>query len=153
MNTDKTISLESGGVSMAGASLQRGLTEEVLKELSGLIIGCAFNVSNALGAGFLEKVYENALAHELRKHHLKVEQQKPISVFYDGVVVGEFFADILVEETIILELKVARENNEISLAQCLNYLKATGLPLCLLLNFGSPRLEVKRLRGLVSNSP
>ncbi len=138
---------------MEATMVREILSEEELNELTGVIIGCAFAVSNTLGTGFLEKVYENALVHELRKQNLRVDQQKPISVMYDGIVVGEYFADILVEETVILELKAAKEPNEVFIAQCLNYLKATGLPLCLLLNFGSPRLEVKRLRKPDPNPP
>jgi GxxExxY protein len=133
-------------------SARNRLTEEELNELSAVIIGCAFAVANTLGPGFLEKVYENSLVHELRKRNLRVEQQKPISVMYDGIVVGEFFADILVEGIVILELKAAKDHNEAFVAQCLNYLKATGLPLCLLLNFGGPRLEIKRLRGPADHS-
>jgi len=118
---------------------------ERLNDISGRIIGCAFTVANALGSGFLEKVYENALAHELRKAGLKTEQQQAINVAYDGVIVGEYLADLLVEGSVIVELKAAKALDDVHLAQCLNYLKATGLPLCLLLNFGSPKLEIKRV--------
>ncbi len=123
------------------------MTEEELNGLTERIIGCAFKVSNALGCGFLEKVYENALVYELRRNGLRAEQQHPISVYYEGVVVGEYFADILVEDTVILELKAVAEHHDVFTAQCLNYLKATGKPLCLLLNFGKPRVEVKRYRN------
>ena len=81
------------------------------KEADGLterIVGCAFTVSNALGAGFLEKVYENALAHELRKAGLQVEQQKPIGVVYDNVLVGDYIADLIINGEVILELKAAK---------------------------------------------
>jgi GxxExxY protein len=122
------------------------LSEEELNGLSERIIGCAFQVSNTLGCGFLEKVYENALAHELRKNGLQVKQQSPITVYYDGIVVGEYFADLLVEDTIILELKATKDIPAAFTAECLNYLKATGLPLCLLFNFGKPRVEIKRFR-------
>ncbi len=118
---------------------------EHLKPLTEKIIGCAFEVSNTLGAGFLEKVYENSLAHELRKSGLDVRQQQPIDVAYDGVVVGEFIADLVVDDSVIIELKAVKNLDNAHLAQCLNYLKATGLPLCLLLNFGKPRVEVKRV--------
>ena len=104
-----------------------------------------FKVSNTLGPGFLEKVYENALAHELRKAGLDFRQQYPISVLYDGTVVGEFLADLLVNEQVIIELKAVKNLDDAHLAQCLNYLKATGLPLCLLINFGTPRVQVKRV--------
>lgn len=113
--------------------------------LTEQIIGCALKVSNTLGHGFLEKVYENALAIELGKAGLHVEKQKSIQVFYDGEVVGEFFADLLVQERIITELKAVMEIDNDHMAQCLNYLKATKLKTCLLLNFGAPRLGIKRI--------
>ncbi len=122
------------------------LSEDALNGLSERIIGCAFQVSNTLGCGFLEKVYENALAHELRKNGVQVRQQEPIKVYYDGVVVGEYFADLMVADTILVELKATKDISQVFVAQCLNYLKATGLPLCLLLNFGKPRVEIKRYR-------
>jgi len=102
-------------------------------------------VSNTLGIGFLEKVYENALVHELRKAELSIAQQAAISVRYDGVVVGEYAADIVVNDSVILELKVVSALTDIHRAQCLNYLRATGLRLCLLINFGKPRPEIRRL--------
>ena len=97
------------------------------------------------GAGFLEKVYENALAHELRKAGFLVVQQHPISVWYDGLVVGEYFADLFVEECVIVELKAVKAIDEAHWAQCLNYLRATGMRLCLLINFGRSRIEIKRI--------
>src|ERR1700750_3189022 len=90
------------------------------------IIGCALTVLHGLGTGFLEKVYENALAHELRKSGLVVSQQHPMVVRYDGVVVGDYTVDLLVEHSVLVELKAARAIDEIHRAQCLNYLKATG---------------------------
>ena len=113
--------------------------------LSSRIIGCALTVLHGLGTGFLEKVYENALVHELRKSGFAVSQQHPMVVRYDGILVGEYTVDLLVERIVLVELKVAKGIDEIHLAQCLNYLKASGLHLCLLLNFGKPRLEVKRV--------
>jgi GxxExxY protein len=115
-----------------------------LNKLSETIIGCAMKVSNTLGVGFVEKVYENALGIELRKAGLVAEQQKPVNVFYDGQVVGAFAADIFVNESIIVELKVAGAFDESHEAQLVNYLKAIGLHLDLLLNFGTPRLGIKR---------
>src|SRR5262245_49796476 len=123
------------------------MDEEKLNQLSERIIGCAFKVSNALGCGFLEKIYENALAHELRKNGLKVEQQHPISVYYDDVDVGDFFADLLVEGTVLVELKAVTALCNDHTAQCLNYITATRKPLCLLLNFGKPRVQIKRFRA------
>jgi len=109
------------------------------------VIGAALTVSNTLGVGFLEKVYENALAHELRKAGLAVEQQKVIQVEYDGVIVGDYVADILVEGDLLVELKAVKALDEIHMAQCMNYLKATGRRLCMLLNFGNPKLQIKRV--------
>ena len=122
------------------------MNEEELNALTEKIIGCAFTVSNTLGSGFLEKVYENALALEIQKNGLAVKKQAPIKVLYGGKVVGEYFADVIVSETVILEIKAVKEINDAFAAQCLNYLKATGLPICLLLNFGKPKVEIKRFR-------
>lgn len=119
--------------------------EDTLNKLSEKIIGSAFEVSNALGAGFLEKVYENALKVELGMCGLNVRQQAPLKVHYKDELVGEYFADILVEESLIVELKAVKDINDIHVAQCLNYLKGTGLKLCLLINFGKSRIEIKRI--------
>jgi GxxExxY protein len=116
-----------------------------LKALSGLVIGRAFTVLNTLGAGFHEKVYENALALELREHCISFARQRGITVLYNGAVVGEFVADFLIEDVLLVELKAVKTLDDSYVAQCTNYLKATGLRLCLLLNFGKPRLEVKRV--------
>ena len=113
--------------------------------VSERILGCAFKVANALGPGFLEKVYENALAHELRKAGLAVVSQHKIDVWYDGVLVGEYQADLLVEGRILVELKACRELTEAHTGQALNYLAATGLKACLLLNFGTARIQVRRI--------
>ncbi len=109
------------------------------------IIGCAMNVSNTLGAGFLEKVYENALILELKKVDLEVEQQKKIQVKYEGVVVGDYVSDLVINDSVLVEIKATKSIDEIHKAQLLNYLKATGLHVGLLLNFGSPRLGIKRM--------
>jgi GxxExxY protein len=119
--------------------------EIALNRVSERIIGGAMTVLNTLGSGFLEKVYENALAHELRKAGLAVAQQHGIAVQYDGVIVGEYAVDLLVEDAVLVELKAVRALDDIHRAQCLNYLKATDLHLCLLVNFGKTRLEVKRI--------
>ena len=116
-----------------------------LNQVTETIIGCAFTVGNKLGCGFLEKVYENALVHELRKAGLRVEPQFRINVYYDGIVVGEYWADLLVEGCVLVELKAIRTIGEKEVAQCLNYIKATKLNLCLLLNFGNPKVEVRRI--------
>jgi len=121
--------------------------------LTGLIIGCCFKVANELGNGFIEKVYENALAHDLRKANVKVVQQQGIEVFYDGVNVGNYEADIIVEGRVIAEVKAVRELDDAHIAQCLNYMKGTRLETCLLVNFGKARIQVRRLgmsRGLAA---
>jgi GxxExxY protein len=116
-----------------------------MKQLTQKVIQCAFAVSNTLGCGFLEKVYENALTHELRKAGLQVQQQHGITVYYDGTAVGEYTADLLVEGVLLIELKAVKDLDEIHLAQGLNYLKATNLRLCLLMNFAKPKLEFRRI--------
>ncbi len=116
-----------------------------LDDLSRQVIGCAFPVLNTLGAGFLEKVYENALALELRATGLSITQQFGLKVHYKDTMVGEYFADLVVEDELLVELKVAKALDDTHRLQCINYLKASGLPLCLLLNFGKPRLEIKRI--------
>jgi GxxExxY protein len=108
------------------------------------VIGAAQKVSSVLGCGFLEKVYENALTAELRIRGLKVAQQSGITIRYGQVVVGEYFADLLVCDRIVVELKAVRMLDSIHEAQCMNYLRASGLPLCLLMNFSRPRLDVRR---------
>lgn len=113
--------------------------------LTATVIGCAYDVANGLGHGFLEKVYENALTLRLKKAGLEAVQQHSMAVHFDGVVVGEFAADIVVYGELIIELKCARELSEAHVAQCLNYLKATGIKTCLLVNFGKPRIEIRRL--------
>jgi GxxExxY protein len=118
--------------------------EKELNPISEKIIGASFIVSNTLGVGFLEKVYENALAHEIRKAGLSAQQDNEVQVFYDGIPVGLYKPDLLVDCRIIVELKSAKHMDEIDAAQAINYLKATGLPMCLLINFGKPRIEIKR---------
>jgi GxxExxY protein len=107
------------------------------------IIGCAFTVANTLSSGFLEKVYENALALELRMAGPAVEQRRGITVTYKGSVVGEYFV-LLVEDSILVELKTVRALDRAHRAQCINYLRATEKSLCLLINFGVPRIEIQR---------
>ena len=114
-----------------------GLTER--------IIGAAFEVSNTLGAGFVEKIYENALARALRLRGLGVEQQNGISVYYKDFDVGTNATDLIVEDMVIVELKAVGALNEFHIAQCVNYLRATGKSTCLLMNFAKPRLEYRRI--------
>jgi GxxExxY protein len=109
------------------------------------VIGAAYKIGNTLGSGFLEKVYENALAIEIRKSSLLVVQQHSINVKYENVVVGEFIADLLIQHEVLIELKAVKALDEVHLAQRLNYLKANGLRVCLLINFGNPKVEIKRI--------
>ena len=113
--------------------------------ISQRVIRCAFNVSNTLGAGFLEKVYENALCVELRKDGLKFQSQRPVTVKYKGFQVGEYVADIVVEDKLLLEIKALSSFCNSHDAQVMNYLKATNLSVGLLLNFGRPKLGIKRI--------
>ncbi len=111
------------------------LTEEIIKAF--------YKVYNTLGYGFLEKVYESALLLELKNLNLQALSQEPIKVLYNGVIIGEYFADVLVEGKVILEIKAAKTLTEEHEAQLLNYLKATSIEVGLLLNFG-PRPEIRR---------
>jgi GxxExxY protein len=120
--------------------------EEKLNQITRIVIGCAYKVHNELFSGFAEKVYENALHFELLQAGFTVLQQEPITVRYRGVVVGEYFADLIVNGLVLIEIKAVRAFDDGHVAQCLNYLAATAIPVCLLINFGQ-RVEVKRLRG------
>ena len=121
-------------------------------DLTGQVIKSFYDVYNALGYGFLEKVYENALAYELRQAELTIEKQRPITVHYKGVAVGEYFADILVNNLVLLELKTAERIIDAHEAQLLNYLRATEVEIGLLLNFG-PTPQYKRKLYTNDNKP
>ena len=114
------------------------------RELTEKIIGCAYRIYNTMGFGFLESVYEKCMLIELRKEGLNAESQKPITVTYDNEIVGEFIADIIVEDTIILELKSVKRIVKAHEVQLVNYLVATGKPIGLILNFGEWKVEIKR---------
>lgn len=114
-------------------------------ELTKKIIGCAYKISNELGSGFLEKVYENAMVIELADAGLRVAQQQPIQVKYKGQMVGDFVADLVVEDRVLVELKSTKDLDDVFYAQCLNYLRATGKEVCLLMNFGKPELQVRHV--------
>ena len=116
-----------------------------LNQMSGTVIGAAQRVSSTLGYGFLEKVYENALALELRRRGIEVHQQLPLQVAYEGVVVGDYIPDLLVENCLIVEIKATPSIERTHRQQCLNYLRASNLTLGLLLNFGHAHLEVGRV--------
>jgi GxxExxY protein len=112
-------------------------------DLTEQVIGCAYEVYNNLGSGFLEKVYENALCIELKKHGLNIEAQKEIIVFYKGNQVGQYFADLVIEDLVVVELKAVDKIAAIHELQLKNYLKATELEVGLLINFG-PKVEIRR---------
>lgn len=121
------------------------MNKEELNSISEKIIGSAFKVSNTLGAGFLEKVYQNSLIIELLEIGLDAVKEKPITIYYNDTIVGEYYADILVNNLIIIETKAVTAINEIHQAQLLNYLKATKLHLGILINFGTPKVQIKRM--------
>ena len=116
-----------------------------INEITYEIRGALFEVNKVLGPGFLEKVYEKALLIELHNRGLKAESQVPVKVFYKDKPVGEYFADVLVEKKIIVELKTVESLDKNHEAQLLNYLKATGIQIGLLVNFKSPKVEIKRM--------
>jgi GxxExxY protein len=119
--------------------------ELIHKELVYQVVGCAMKVHRELGYGFLEKVYENSLMLLLKKEGITVKQQHPVPVYFEGETVGEYFADILIEDKILIELKTVEKISKVHYAQLLNYLKATGIQLGLLINFGPQKLEYERL--------
>ncbi len=112
-------------------------------QLTDQVIGCAYEVHNILGSGFMEKVYENALLNELISRGIKADAQRQLSVSYKGAVVGEYYADIVVEDSLIIELKAVEKLTDIHELQLKNYLKATNIELGLLINFGKS-VEIKR---------
>ena len=112
-------------------------------DITEKIIACTYTVYNKLGFGFLEKVYENALMIELKKAGLHAEQQRPVKIHYEEEIVGDYIADIIVENKIILELKAVDKILDIHEIQLKNYLKATGIEVGLLINFGKS-MEIKR---------
>ena len=113
------------------------------QDLTAKIIQCAYKVHNTLGFGFLEAIYQNALLIELLKAGLRAEKEKKIQVYYDNQLVGDYMADIIVEDKVILELKSVKDLHPAHEAQLVNYLKATGIEVGLLINFGE-RVEIKR---------
>jgi GxxExxY protein len=128
-------------VKTKGESNRASLLE---KELTEKTLGAAFKVQNTLGSGFLEKVYENAMVVELSRMGVPVEQQKPLQVRYEGTLVGDYQADLVIGGRVIVELKAASKLDSIHEAQLLNYLKATRVRAGLLFDFGCPRLQYRR---------
>lgn len=121
------------------------MQEYLYEDITGEIIGSAFEVYKKLGYGFLEKVYERALVVELKERSINFEVQKPIRISYKGQNVGDYIADLLVDEKVIVELKVEKEYNPRHEAQLINYLKATNLKVGLLINFGHDKCKPKRI--------
>lgn len=121
------------------------------EELTGKILAACFEVSNELGCGFLECVYQNALMIALQEKDLEVEREHGLAVTFRGQEVGQFYADLLVEHSVIIELKAVSALNESHKAQILNYLKATGIEVGLLVNFGTPKLEYRRFENRFIN--
>lgn len=115
------------------------------KDLSYKIVGLAMQIHSELGFGFLEKVYENSMMVLFRRENIMAKQQAPVSVSFEGEIVGDYYADILIEDKIILELKAIEKITDAHKAQALNYLKATGLKLAIIINFGKQRLEYERI--------
>jgi GxxExxY protein len=113
-------------------------------DLTQTIIGCAMAIHRTLGPGFLESVYQNALAHELRKADVSTECEKRLSVVYDGVVVGDSCADMVIQDCVLIENKAVQSLSPSHEVQLVNYLTATGIDVGLLLNFGADRLQFKR---------
>ena len=116
-----------------------------INDITYAINGAVFEVNRILGSGFLEKVYENALLVELKRRGIKAESQVPIKVLYKEKVVGEYIADLLVEDKVIVELKTVENIDKVHEAQLLNYLKATGIRIGILVNFKHPKAEIKRM--------
>ena len=114
-------------------------------DLTGKIIGLSYNVANTLGRGFVEQVYRNALGTELKRQSIEVEVEWPINVYYKGDLVGHFRADLFVERALLIEVKACSQITNIHLAQCLNYLKASNLRLCQVINFSPTGVQPRRV--------
>ena len=132
---------------MKRMNTDKGLIGKVA--VSESVIGAAYEVANRLGSGFLEKVYENALAIELRYRGHKVEQQRPFEVRYRDEIVGIYQADLIVDDELVVELKAARSLDSSHRAQCMNYLRASSLDTGLLINFGLPRIDIQRVQSFI----
>ena len=142
MNTD-----DNGLVSEMGDHLRVAAAFDVTEfdGISEKAIGAGIQVSNDLGAGFADRLYENAMVIRLRQAGLRVEQQVRFRVMYEGQCIGDYVADLVIDGKVLLELKAVEGLDKAHIAQCLNYLRVSGLRVCLLFNFGRPRLQWKRL--------
>lgn len=125
--------------------MKRGYMKLEHKDITEAIIGSAFSVHSTLGYGFLEKVYQKAMQVELNSRGLNAIIEHPIKVYYRGFIVGDYFADLFVNENVVVELKVSEKYNSKDEAQLLNELKATGISVGLLINFGREKAEFKRM--------
>ena len=114
------------------------------EELTEKIIGCVYRVYNTMGSGYLESVYEKCFIIELEKNNLHSEAQKPIVVYYQEIEVGNFIADVIVENKIVIEIKAVKQLIKVHEVQLVNYLTATGIDIGLLINFGNEKIEIKR---------
>jgi len=132
--------------------MENGEVNMLYEEITEKIIGCAFEVMNELGQGFLESVYEKAMIVALNEIKFNVKNQFPINVYFRNKCVGEYFADLFVEGKIIVELKAVKSILPEHQAQLINYLKATNIEVGLLINFGSPKVEYKRMTRLKENN-
>ena len=130
---------------MATSFLSPQMNTEQRRSLTEKILGAVFEVSNTLGAGFLEKVYQRALVQELKTIGLRTVSEASFPVLYKGRCVGNYYADVLVEDEVVIELKCVDRLAKEHMAQCLNYLTASRKNLCLLINFQNPSVEWKRI--------
>jgi GxxExxY protein len=145
MNTDKNLGLQTHAVAPAATlAATPAVNEYPEQELTGAILQAAFALHNTLGAGFLERVYSNALAIELDRKVLMFVQNVQLQVKYRGTIVGDYIADMIVENRVILELKACASLDPSQSAQLMNYLRAANIRVGLLLNFGRPKLEYRR---------
>ena len=124
----------------------------MIKKLTEQVIGCAMKVHRALGPGFLESVYQNALAHEFAKSKVRIQAQHRIPVYYEEVMVGDFYADFMIGDNLIIEIKAIQCLNKEHEVQIVNYLTGTGVDLGLLINFGSSSLQFKRKFRIYRNT-
>jgi GxxExxY protein len=124
---------------------QMNADERRFKQITERVIGCAYEIANRMGCGLLEHVYQNSMYIELPHAGLKATPQFPITIRYRDAVVGEYIADLFVEDALLVELKAVKALDDVDTAQCLNYVKATGLKICLLINFGKSEIEIRRI--------
>jgi GxxExxY protein len=130
---------------LRGKTVRLGMTQLLYRELSNITIGAAIEVHRNLGPGFLEAIYEQALSRELTLRAVPFQRQTPLEVAYKGEPIGEYRTDFVIDSTIIIEIKACTSLNNAHVAQARHYLAATGYRLAILLNFGTPVLQIKRI--------